>query len=362
MNNDNLDYTYLVYQAKRGALTDSEMSLVVETLQKSSAYSNVLIFVLGRMYATQYKTLIEQFLASRELFVAASALKVLVGYWGGMNDYIPVVLNFLQGNNWDTCNECQMLAMQLAGAHLRHHQAKELLEYLFQWLYMPDLPVNEDILEKSAAYNIEGVSLIELEQSLSFEKDNTRRERIRRHAFNAVMNAMKSDDRITQSSSLSSDVVGVLETTNQTLIAAQMRLATEMSLGYGVQLPMTDLMFIEKDLTDINEAEKTLFRIREQYLTDDDLLAARQQILGVGEANTHTGIYGSVYVDHVADVQEAQRYLVNLILSASTPFTRTFHLQSPEDIKRWRSLIDVAIAENRRAGKSVPAEAINKTL
>jgi len=97
-------------------------------------------------------------------------------------------------------------------------------------------------------------------------------------------------------------------------------------------------------------------------LTDDDLLAARQQILGVGEANTHTGIYGSVYVDHVADVQEAQRYLVNLILSASTPFTRTFHLQSPEDIKRWRSLIDVAIAENRRAGKSVPAEAINKTL
>ncbi|WP_405059846.1 hypothetical protein OG474_44950 [Kribbella sp. NBC_01505] len=108
--------------AVAGALRDDAMP--------GSAYS--LIHILGRAQAVRHRELVAGFLQSPgDPDLARIALKSLCSYWGLTAEYLPQVIEFVRGVEWDE-EPCSVrpIAMSVLGAHLTDHPDPALTRLL----------------------------------------------------------------------------------------------------------------------------------------------------------------------------------------------------------------------------------------
>ena len=147
MNNS---YDALLARAKRDELTAQEISAVVGELQRPDSSNDryTLLHILGRSGATAYRRLVEQFLECRdEPMLARLALKILCDYWAGTAQYIPEILGFLRGFDWDEESDIRQIAISIAGEYLR---ANPEPEFLWELIHIFETEENEQTIREDA--------------------------------------------------------------------------------------------------------------------------------------------------------------------------------------------------------------------
>jgi len=155
----NEKYQAMLHRAERGELSEAEIDMVAQELQKVKPEANpyTLLHILGESGAKSYQGLVEQFLESQaNPSLAALALQILCTYWGETSQYTGQVLQFLRGVPWDRTEDCRLMAASVAGEHLRTHLEPDLLREL--------LRIYEDAAERQILREAAYLSLAPLEQ------------------------------------------------------------------------------------------------------------------------------------------------------------------------------------------------------
>lgn len=125
-------------RAKWGpALSPTEIRQVVEVLQdpRSTQDRYTLIHIVGRSEATEYRELVESFLESpQDPMLARISLQTLCFFWDMIEEYLPDVVRFVQGVDWDLQDGSQVrqIAMSTLGAYLAEHPDRGLIVLLLR--------------------------------------------------------------------------------------------------------------------------------------------------------------------------------------------------------------------------------------
>ncbi len=144
-------YQTLLRHAKEGTISEKEIAAAAEELQKVSpeARRYTLLYIIGRSYAKSYRKLVESYLEYPEdPELSALALQILCGFWGDTPHYLDQVLRFIYGVDWDTSNECRLMAISVVGEYLRDREEKRFLKELIR-IYEDE---REDHHLREAAY------------------------------------------------------------------------------------------------------------------------------------------------------------------------------------------------------------------
>jgi hypothetical protein len=136
-------------------LTQHEITLVVNELQKNTledAIRSELLKILGAAVRSsdnvkEHRQLVESFLEYKSNpTISASALFVLCLRWKDTEMYLEKVQQFLGGVEWDSNNECQLMAIAIAGEYLDNHSNKDFLQHL---IYMFENTNNNEFTQQA---------------------------------------------------------------------------------------------------------------------------------------------------------------------------------------------------------------------
>ena len=115
------------------ALTQEEIDSVLVRLKEDiDPYEKYpLIHALGSLQDPRFVPAIESCLdEKRAPQVAGLALRILCTDLKLSDHYVDQIAAFVDGLPWDEAEDARLIAIQVAGEHLRHHQSAELLERL----------------------------------------------------------------------------------------------------------------------------------------------------------------------------------------------------------------------------------------
>lgn len=117
-------------------LTDDELEFVAQELQNpTSGESRLLLMDIidyaGGRSSTKYKQVLEQFLDGPYTLYASQALSILCG-WGYTEDYVPRLIEFIQGARWDPDNRLRYDALSIAQEYLITHSNSDLRNVIEQ--------------------------------------------------------------------------------------------------------------------------------------------------------------------------------------------------------------------------------------
>jgi hypothetical protein len=124
-----MDLDDLVDRAKQGAVLPDEVAAVAAALKSASDEKYRLLYVLGRCGATEHEELVAGFLDGDDGELAGLALRILA-QWGRTGSYLGHVRAFVNGLEWDDFGDARMIAVSVAGEHLRTHTDSSLLTAL----------------------------------------------------------------------------------------------------------------------------------------------------------------------------------------------------------------------------------------
>ena len=125
----------LLEKAKWDKLSDGEISEVVRRIKETKPGQDedlyMLLHILGRSGADQYRPLVEKFLYYPSYpMVSSIALKTLCVYWGYEEEYLDKIKIFIKGVDWDGDEDVKLNAVNCAGSYLISTPEKELYELL----------------------------------------------------------------------------------------------------------------------------------------------------------------------------------------------------------------------------------------
>ncbi len=114
------------------------------------------IIELGKYGAKHYRASIEYFLDySDDPWLAKAALQTVCLYWGERNKYRKYILQFIQGVDWDSDEDCKLIAITEAGKLVRESQDIELLREILRIFH----DENEDSINRECAYSALGIAM-----------------------------------------------------------------------------------------------------------------------------------------------------------------------------------------------------------
>ncbi len=127
----------LLEKAKWDKLSEAEISEVVKRIKQTKPGQDedlyMLLHILGRSEADQYRPLVEKFLYYPSYpMVSSIALRTLCVYWIYEKEYLHKIKEFLKGVDWDAEFDVKRCAISCAGSYLRSTPEKELYELLIQ--------------------------------------------------------------------------------------------------------------------------------------------------------------------------------------------------------------------------------------
>jgi hypothetical protein len=123
----------LLQKAKGGDLSPSELAMVAKALGDGDHDADPydLLLVLGHSNATQYRSIVEQYLRGNDdPMVRKAALEVLCRHWDLTGEYLDVIRRALKGLPGDEDGDLLLSAVGISGEYLREHSEPVLLETL----------------------------------------------------------------------------------------------------------------------------------------------------------------------------------------------------------------------------------------
>mgnify|MGYP006297469979 FL=1 len=132
-----MNFQDVLHRAKfEGELRPEEVEAAADALRKeewgeSDPYDLLYIVGLGGM--KKHRPILERFLDSPDdPMLARAALIQLCRYFDEFDRYRDVVIQFIEGVQWDWLGAVRHQAIRLAGQHLAEHEDIELLRLLFE--------------------------------------------------------------------------------------------------------------------------------------------------------------------------------------------------------------------------------------
>ncbi len=151
-------YEELLERAKIERLPTEQLVDVVHQVQHPQPQADLytLLYILGLSGDASYRHLMEKYLESPDdPMLARMALHVLCNYWDLADQYTDQVLRFLQGVPWDDEEDVRLVAISIAGRHLRLHPDSRLLGALISIFENPE----EGQTVREAAYQALAIAL-----------------------------------------------------------------------------------------------------------------------------------------------------------------------------------------------------------
>lgn len=147
-------YEELLRRAMRHQVQPGELSWVIQELldpgssgHPGDAYT--LLHILGHAGNPSHRGIVERFLGHRDdPMVARLALEILCSYWNLTDEYLPQLMTFLRGVDWDHAGEVRQMAISVAGEYLRSRHHPEMLNTLLEIFESAD----EDVTSREDAY------------------------------------------------------------------------------------------------------------------------------------------------------------------------------------------------------------------
>jgi len=137
-------------KAKWGQLTGAEVNalgLALSDPNEPDLYT--VIHAIGKAELKQYKEKLESFLDyPREPLISAITVKVLCGFWELTDQYIDVILKFIQGVEWDEDEDVKLESLNVIGNYLINNKVPHIIQLILETFE------NEDNFNavRSAAY------------------------------------------------------------------------------------------------------------------------------------------------------------------------------------------------------------------
>jgi len=128
-------YDDMYSRAMHGELYQEEIASVVADLEglELAPDPSDLISILCYTDPTKHKQrLVERFLDGPDDIAAKRALWTLCSCWDLTDQYLDVLLWYMEGTPWDDGEDCKLVAISCAGSYLKDHSSPELLRKIIE--------------------------------------------------------------------------------------------------------------------------------------------------------------------------------------------------------------------------------------
>ncbi len=146
-----MNYDDLLLQAKNGSISQADVDAVARQLEADTSEVDVytLLHILGRSNARRHRPLVEKYLYNHDdPMLARLGLQILCSWWDETPKYLEPLRAFAMGVAQDPDNDARLVALGIAGEHLRGHDDPELANIVVRAFE----DVREDRNVREAAY------------------------------------------------------------------------------------------------------------------------------------------------------------------------------------------------------------------
>lgn len=114
----------ILEKAKWGNLSSVDIKLLgyfLENPDEADLYT--VIHAVGKAELIQYQDRLEKFLISpNDPLISAITIRVLCGYWELTEQYIDIIVEIIQGVEWDEDEDVKLEALNVIGSYLFEHK------------------------------------------------------------------------------------------------------------------------------------------------------------------------------------------------------------------------------------------------